>query len=261
MKLFARLNLMGSGLGLIFLTAMPSLATVTGTLTTGGPGTVTVTATSITFNMDDNTSTIAPLLSSTEVGGGTTLTFAGGSLSTGQPVDINGGAAITPASLLLGVPITFPSTPTLSITLTSFGPSSPNTNCSGLTTGESCSPSLGGGLVSPIILTYTGPGTEGAGPLDVGTTAILNVSGTATDNGGATTSLFGGHFSASLASDTPEELAALFSTEPGASFTTTTAGSFVAVASQVPEPRVVSLLAFAGLLMGFVVAKRRKSVA
>jgi len=251
MKLFARLTLMGSGLGLIFLMATPSFATVVGALTTGGTATVTVTADSITF---DSPIEVAG------VGGPTTLTFAGGTLANGQPIDINGGNPIMPTSL--PVMATFPSTPNLSVTLDTFGPGSSNTNCAGLTTGESCSISLGGGLVSPIILTYTGPGTEGASALDVGTTAILDVSGTATDDGGATTSLFGGHFSASLADDTPAELETLFSTNPSASFTTTTSGSFVAVAgSAVPEPRAISFIGLACLFMGIVIAKRRKSVA
>ena len=80
MKFFARLSLMGSGLGLIFLTATPSFATVTGVLNTGGNGTVTVTPTGITFTENDTAG------GSTEVGVGTTLTYSGGSLTVGQPV-------------------------------------------------------------------------------------------------------------------------------------------------------------------------------
>ena len=66
MKLFARLSLMGPGLGLIFLAAMPSSASVVGTLYTGGPGTVTVIPTEITFTENDTNNTPS---SSTEVGG------------------------------------------------------------------------------------------------------------------------------------------------------------------------------------------------
>jgi len=103
MKFFARWSLLGSGIGLIFLTATPSFATVVGNLFTGGSGTVTVTATSITFN--ENDSTVPP--SSTEVGTGTTLTFDGGSLMPGQPIDINGGLSITGASLPVANFMTF----------------------------------------------------------------------------------------------------------------------------------------------------------
>src|SRR5579863_519197 len=118
MKLFARLGFVGSGLGLILLTATPSFATVVGDLFTGGNGQVTVTPTGITFTENDTTG------GSTEVGGGTTLTYAGGpALMVGQPVDINGGATISPTGppvagvYPVDVPITFPDEPALSITL------------------------------------------------------------------------------------------------------------------------------------------------
>jgi hypothetical protein len=251
MKLFARLTfLLGPTVGLI-LTAPPSFATVVGNLDTGGNSTVTVTPTSITFTENDTSG------GSTEVGTGTDLTFSGGSLMVGQPIDIGGGLPITPGSLPLSNFMTFPDEPTLSVTLDGFGPGSANTNCSGLTTGESCSV-LVGGQASPIILTYTGPGVEGASAADVGTSALLSVTGTASD-GTTPLSVFTGHFSASLADDTPAELAALFSTT-GASFSTTYAGAFSAL-TPTPEPAGISLLAFAGLAIGLVVAKRRRSVA
>ena len=151
MKFFARLNLMGSGLGLILLTASPSFATVVGSLYVGGTGTVSVTPTGITFNENDTSG------GSTAVGTGTTLTYAGGGLTVGQPVDIGSGLSISPTGPPVGgvypvnVPITFPDEPSLSITLTSFGAGSSNTNCSGLTNGESCSPETPLGP-SPIIL-------------------------------------------------------------------------------------------------------------
>lgn len=252
MKFIVRLScLLGAAIGLAVLTASPSFATVVGNLDTGGNGTVTVTPTAITFSENDTTG------GSTEVGTGTTLTFSGGSLMVGQPIDIDGGMTITPGSLPLADFMTFPDEPTLSVTLDGFGPGSANTDCSGLSTGQSCSVKVDG-FTSPIILTYTGPGVEGATPGDVGTSALLTVTGTASD-GSTPISDFTGHFSASLADDTPEELAALFSTT-GASFSTTYAGSFVALAST-PEPRAISLAAFAALMVGLVMAKRRKSMA
>jgi hypothetical protein len=239
MKSFARLSLMGSGLGLILMTAMPSYAVVVGTLNTGGNGTVTVTPTGITFTENDTS------LGSTEVGTGTTLTSALAPLTVGQPIDINGGATITPASLAAGVPVTFPDTLGLSITLDSFGPGS-STPCSALiTTGESCSPELSSSplTLSPIILTETSTGTS----------AVLSVAGTATDGTGV--SDVTGNLSATVTGETPIQLA------DSSSYTTTSSGTFVVTAtSAVPEPRTISLVVFAGLLAGLVV-KRRKSAA
>jgi len=253
MKFFVHGSLLGSGLGLLFLMASPSFATVVGNLYTGGSGTVTVTADGITFNENDTTG------GSTEVGAGTTLTFAGGSLTEGQPIDIGGGLTITPASLPLTDFMTFPDDPNLSVTLDYFGPGSTNNNCAGLTTGESCSPMIGS-LVSPIILTYTGSGTEGSGNGSEGVSALLNLTGTITDGSGIVSD-FTGHFSASIANETPEQLVALFDT-PGASFSTTYAGDFVASEmSAIPEPRDLSWVALSGLLLGLIFVRRRKSVA
>lgn len=251
MKFFAH-TLVGSALGLILLTAMPSFATVTPNLYLGGTGTVSVTATSITFTENNTT----PAGSSTAVGVGTTIP----NVSPGDPVDINGG---NPISAIGGLPtsVTFPNSPTVSATITSFGPGSSNTDCAGLTTGESCSASLGG-LTSPIILTYTGSGTEsatgGTGPNE-GTDAVLPTSGTLTDAG--KTGTLNGSFSATIPDETPESLLTLFGSTTGASFATTYSGSFTeTVSSAVPEPRTTSLLLGASLLMGLAFLKRRKKV-
>jgi hypothetical protein len=237
MKFFARLSLMGSGLGVILLTAAPSFATVVGTLNTGGNGTVTVTPMNITFTENDTSG------GSTEVASGTTLTYAGSpALTIGNPIDINGGAAITPAELAMGVPITFPDQPDLSMTLYSFGPGSSNTNCSGLAIGQSCSPLLGGGLISPIVLTDEA----------FGTTAQLSVDGIATDDGGKVVSDLNGLFSANIDGKDPEMLAAL------GTFTTTYSGQLTLSMSTVPEPRTIILILCACILMGIVFMKRRK---
>jgi hypothetical protein len=242
MKSFARLSLMGSGLGLFFLTAAtPSFATVIGTLYTGGNGTVTVSPTSITFTENDTSG------GSTEVATGTELTYAGSpALAVGQPIDINSGDVITPATLAGGVPVTFPDEPSLVVTLDSFGPGSTTPCSSAIVVGESCSPELSTSpvILSPIVLTETATGTS----------AALAVSGTATDGSGI--SDIAGNFSATITGETPEELSSL------SSYTTTSSGSFViSAASPVPEPRSISLVVFAGLLLGLVVVKRRKSEA
>jgi len=242
MKLFARLSITGSCLGLILLTAAPSFATVVGTLYTGGPGTVTITPTSITFS-DTPTSSM-------EVGGGTTLTYDGPALTFMDPIVINDGNPILPNAAPVDgvypvdVPVTFPNEPTLSLTLTSIGPGTGTACAATMTVGETCSP-LGG--LSPIILT-----DEGANL----TIASLAVTGTATDASG-TVDLTGG-----FTQPIPEGAFAL-STSP--SITTTDAGTFTVIAGSgrgvVPEPRAVSMIALAGLLMGFVVSKRRKNLA
>jgi hypothetical protein len=171
---------------------------------------------------------------------GTTLTYSGGSLTVGQPVDIGGGVEVTPSTL--PATVSFPDEPSLSITLDSFGPGSSNTDCAGLTTGESCSPETPFGP-SPIILTAVGSGTS----------ALLFVSGTATD--GTSVSDVAGNFSASISNETPEELAS------STSFTTTYSSQLSLTAtSTVPEPRQISLVVVVGLLMGLFL-KRRKSEA
>ncbi|MGA6980704.1 MAG: PEP-CTERM sorting domain-containing protein, partial [Candidatus Sulfotelmatobacter sp.] len=182
---------------------------------------------------------------STEVATGTTLTYAGSpALTVGQPIDINGGAPVTQIELTTtGVPITFPDEPSLSITLNSFGPGSSTACSSAITIGESCSPELSSSpvILSPIILTETATGTS----------AALAVGGTAKDGSGI--SDVTGNFSATITGETPEELSSL------SSYTTTSSGTFVITSmSPVPEPRSISLVLLAGLLMGIVVMRRKK---
>jgi hypothetical protein len=111
-----------------------------------------------------------------------------------------------------------------------------------LMSGQSCSPETPFGP-SPIILTAVGNGTS----------ALLFVTGTATDGTGV--SDITGNFSANIAGESPEELAT------ASSFTTTSSSQLVITArSAVPEPRTTSMIALAGLLMGLVVAKRRKKI-
>ena len=242
MKAFARVSLAGSALSLMILAAAPSSATVLPVLNIGSDGSITVTPTSITFNQDD-TAVMPP--ASAEVATGTTLTYSGGALMPGQPININDGAAITPASLPLANFLTFPDEPGLSVTLDSFGPGSSNTTCSGLAVGDSCSPPLGGGFVSPIILTATSTGTG----------ALLAYTGTELVSG-TPVGTVAGNFSATITGPTPEEVA---TTNP---FTQTSYSGTVTVTpmSAVPEPRDISLVVLAGLLMGLVL-KRRKSEA
>ena len=242
MKVFARMSLVGPGLGLMVLAAAPSFATVIPTLNMGSDGSITVTPMSITFNQDDRN--VTPN-SSAEVATGTTLTYSGAELMPGQPININDGAPITPGSFPLVNFLTFPDQSGLSVTLDSFGPGSSNTDCSAVAVGSSCSPSLGGGVVSPIILTATSTGTG----------ALLSFTGTEVENG-TTVGTVAGNFSATITGSTPEDVA---TTNP---FTQTSYSGTLTVTpmSAVPEPRDISLVVLAGLLMGLVL-KRRKSEA
>jgi hypothetical protein len=252
MKLSARLTLMGSGLGLILLTAMPSYATVTGTLNIGENGTITVTESSILFNLNDTSG------GSAEVAANSTLTYAGSpALATGDPIDINviGGIATPivpigpgdqgPGSYQVDAPVTFPDQPNLLITLTDFGAGSTNTDCSTVTkNGESCSPLTPQGP-SPIVLTY----------LNGETIASLAVNGTATDDGGVTTTSLSGGFS-TVIDETPAQLAS------ATSFATdSVVDGKLTLSAATPEPSTISIIGLACLFMGIVVAKRRKSVA
>lgn len=256
MKAFARLSWVGSGLGLILLTASPSFADVTGSLYLGGDGSVIVSPTQIQF--PENSINTSGTPSSTAVSGATTLTYDGGtSLVAGAPVDINGGAPILASSTTpvaegggsyaytfsTPVPVTFPTVPSLTAEITQFGPGSSNTNCSAATTsGSTCSPSLGGGLVSPIILENDGPNTV---------VATLPIVGTITD--GTTVSPYTGDFTSTISypGATPASVAANINT-------VSYAGSLTTSVSSVPEPRATSFVVFAGLLMGAMILKRRK---
>jgi hypothetical protein len=243
MKLSARLSLMGSCLGLIFLTAMPSSATVVGTLVTGGVSTLTVTDTGITFTANDNSNTPS---SSTQVGvlesegGATNLTYDGGPpLATGDPILINNGNEILPTDT--SIPVTFPNEPNLHVTLTSFGPGTGTVCTATMSVGQSCSPLDG---TSPIILTDEGPDL---------TIAALPFVGTASDSSGVTSSV-SGVFTQPISVDT-------FALSTESTFTTSYAGTFTFTPNAVPEPRAISFIGLACLFLGIVVVKRRKSVA
>jgi hypothetical protein len=98
--------------------------------------------------------------------------------------------------------------------------------------------------MSPIVLTDE----------SFGTTAQLSVSGIATDGSGV--SDITGLFSANIIGQTPLALS------NSSSYTTTNSGVFsVTARTEVPEPRTISILSLAGLLMGFVATRRRKSAA
>jgi hypothetical protein len=232
----------GLAAGLLLFTAQPSFASVSGELLTGGNGTLTISATALTFTPNDTTGY------STEVAAGTNLAFAGcsgvlgsaGCLTQGEGVDINGGTTITTLGPITDF-LTFATTPSLVYSLTGYEPGSANTNCAALTVGESCSVFAG----SPVVLTLESGGK---------TAAELGVYGTVTDGTGP--SPWTGLFTATVNHETPAQLQALILA--GQAITHTHSGDFT-VTSTVPEPRLISLAILAMFFLAIVVQKRRKS--
>jgi hypothetical protein len=191
MKSFSRLSLLGSGLGLVLLTAVsPSFATVIGTL------------------------------SPVQVGPATNLGYLATPLTAVQSVS---GLEVTPATLDTSVAPTFGAEPAFGISLDSFS-----------------APELGAVplVSSPIILTAT----------SVGSLSVQSITGSVT-SGSVVNDVVSSFNVAST--ETPGELTQL------PTYNTPYSGAFV---STVPEPRSISLVVLAGLLMGLVL-KRRKSEA
>jgi hypothetical protein len=239
---------------LIACTSIAS-ATIIGDLKTGSGGTVTVTLTSLTFNPDTSSTPPGPPWNA-EVASGTDITFAGcpsGVLGTAGCLD--SGAFGPNEAIQVASPLT-PTTPlpiadfltfagngsthaTLVYSLTGLGPGSTNTNCQGLTIGESCSVFAG----APLILTDTASGTE----------ANLSVAGMASD--GTSSVAYVGEFQSPISGLTPGQIQLLFCPSgtctaadftSGTSITRSQSGDFVA--NVVPEPQTTALV-LGGLLV------------
>jgi hypothetical protein len=239
---------------LIACTSIAS-ATIIGDLKTGSGGTVTVSLTSLTFNTDTSSSPPGPPWNA-QVASGTDLTFAGcpsGVLGTAGCLD--SGAFGPNEAIQVSSPLT-PTTPLpiadfltfagngvthapLVYSLTALGPGSANTNCQGLTIGESCSVFAG----APLVLTDTASGTE----------ANLSVSGTASD--GTSSVAYVGEFQSPISGMTPGQIQLFFCPSgtctpadfaSGLSITRSQSGDFVA--NVVPEPQTTALV-LGGLLV------------
>jgi len=154
-------------------------ASIMGNLNTGSGGTVTVTISSVTFNLDPSSTPPGPPWNA-EVGNGTSLSFVGcssgvlnspGCLSATEAIDVN--SPVTAASIGENNFLTFAAHPNLTFSLLAIGPGSTNTDCASITgpshIGLSCSVFAG----SPILLTDTAGGTQ----------VSLAVSGKASDTG------------------------------------------------------------------------------
>lgn len=248
---------------------MTASATIIGDLKTGSGGTVTVSLSSITFNPDPSSNPAGPPWNG-EVSNGTNLKFAGcpsGVLGTAGCLDAAPFNPTEGIEIANAIPITLsgglgPNNPfmqfagngithaTLLYTVTQLGPGSSNTNCAGLTVGESCSVFAG----SPIILTDT----------STGTTVTLPALGLATDGAGESSWL--GQFQVPFAGMTPQQIQLFYcpsgtctadDLRSGKSLTSSQSGDFVA--SSIPEPGTISMALIGLGLSAFALRKRGRA--
>ena len=152
---------------------------------------------------------------------GTNVGFTGGPLGPGVLGTIS--------DLSFGAPslsnfMIFAGSPSLAFDLSSIGPGVANTNCAGLSMGQSCSPSIG----SPYLLTATSTGTTLSLALDVVARDVL-------DGNSAWSGAFTSQFNLS-----PAQLQTGLST--GGGLANTFSGTFTAFTQSVPEPGSGALL-------------------
>ena len=250
-------------------TAGCAFASPIGTLGVGSSGVVVATLTSILFTPDSAGLPPGvcpgPTCWNGDVNTGTNLSFAGGPLIQQEGILINNGApfgSAPPANAGLFNPfLQFALHDNLEFTLTGVDAGSPNTNCVGLLSSQSCSIDVNG-TPSPVVLQRQGSGT------------IVSISffGLATDGSGLST--WTGGFSATIPDTLPVDILEHFcgadlvcsaaEVALGTSLTVpSVSGSFNAtvVPVVVPEPGTISLLlGGAGfMVIGLVRRKRMAS--
>lgn len=260
----------------LVLSIQAASASAIGTLLTGSSGTVTATATSITFNNDPaatgGSNFLCPsgsLTCDSDVSTGTTLTYLGcsgvlgspGCLSALEGVDVN--SPITPATILPENNfLTFSNNQNLVYSLVTI-PTITNENCAALTAGQSC-------VIYPgavLVLTLEANNT---------TQVTLNLTGRVSDTGVAGLAAgnpYVGSFTEPLTSlpngmpPTPANIQLFFCgtnsaptvaqcTSNGASITSSQSGSFTS--GTVPEPSSIAMTLVGGALILVALGHRRK---
>lgn len=263
-------NKISKKMGILILAAMAlavfvpaASASVLGTLSTGSGGGMTISLTSITWNLDPGANPSGALWNG-EVANTTNITFAGcpsGTLGTAgcldvapdapnEAIEINGNFPLTASTVLpednfLVLAGNGTTHSVIDYSLIVVKPGSSNSNCAGLSQFASCSLFAG----SPIVLTLEGPGTV----------ASLGLFGRVSDGVGFA---FGwnGTFSATFPNETPGQIQLDYCPSGtcgpadlarGTTKTTSYTGSFVSM----PEPGTMILIGVG--LMGLTRRKKR----
>lgn len=236
-----------------------ALASPIGTLGIGSSGIVDATLTSILFTPDPTAVGVCPgAPCNGDVNTGTTLVFNLGPLTPGEGILINGGqpfgAPPPPGAGVINPFLQFAMHPNLIFNIAGVDSGSTNTNCNGLSNGQSCS-ILVNGTPSPVLLTRNGTNTN----------VSISLFGTATDGVGLSSNWTGG-FSATIPNMTPLQIEQFYCgadaictpAEVAASpnlDVRSTSGSFFATA--VPEPSTTVLMG-AGLILLSLTLRRVK---
>jgi len=237
-----------------------ALASPIGTLGIGSSGIVDATLTSILFTPDPAAIGACPgAPCNGDVNTGTTLTFVGGALATGEGILINGGLPFgaTPPATTFNPFLQFANNPGLLFFITGVDPGSSVPNCAGLLNGQSCSLDVAG-TPSPVLLTRNGSNTN----------VSISLFGVATDGSGPLSNWTGG-FSATIPNQTPQQIAQFFcgadaictAAEAASSPTLivrSTSGSFFA--TTVPEPSTTVMLGAGLILLSFTLRRMKKMV-
>ena len=228
-------------------------ATPFGTMSLGivSGGGVNVTGTRIDFFPSTNLPPNPPGTGLFATGNPTNITYSGGTVTAAaDPFGIISDLDSTPPFPAGGLNfILFSLTqggaaiPNLAFDITGIGPGGPAqgaiNGCAGAGIGVRCSPSIGGGLFSPFVLTYNGVNT------DVGLSVLLNgrdATGSIQWKGGFTTQI-------------PQL--------PGAAETLLNTGGIITntwsfTATGVPEPGTISILGSGLMLIGLAAWRKRK---